>query len=85
MSERVFVAAEDVAGAHIFSLKHPRTGVSAQFARTNSRVLEIQRFCSPPTQPQSWLVTGGKDRVLQDGTLFMATPVDPLFILLPQV
>ena len=85
MAERVFVAAEDVANAQIFALKHPRTGVTAQFARTASRLLEVHRFAEPSTEPRSWLLAGGQDRVLQDGGLFLATPVDPLFVLLPQL
>lgn len=84
MAERVFVSAEDLEGAQFFALNHPRTNTRVQFARTASKILEIQRF-SEATEPRSWLIIGGQDRVLQDGSLFLATPVDPLFILLPQV
>eukprot|EP00966_Prymnesium_polylepis_P278821 6440987-Prymnesium_polylepis.1 len=84
-AERVFLAADDLADASIFALKHPRTGSKLQFARTPGRLLEIQRFAEAATEPRSWLLVGGQDRVLQDGSLFLATPMDPLFMLLPQL
>ena len=85
LKSRVFLSADPLAGARVFPLAHPRTGLKVQFVRTAERLLEVQRF-TETVSPRSWLLTGGgQDRVQQDGTLFLATPVDPLFLILPHL
>lgn len=82
-TERVFLAADDVSTAKVFALTHPRHGARVQFMRTAEQLLEVQRFAD--AEPRSWLIAaeGGGDRVQQDGSFFLATPVDPLFFILP--
>lgn len=61
----------------LLSLPHPRHGVAARFAAVDGRVFELQRL---HRRPSSWLVGGA---VEHDGSLYVATPVDPLFLALP--
>jgi len=83
---RIFLSASDLsAGATIVRLPHPRTGTPFAVALAGSqKLLEVQKFQEPPADhPRSWLLAGATERVQQDGTLFVATPLDPLFLLLP--
>lgn len=83
---RIFLAADPLAGARTVRLQHPRTGVKVMFMRTAERLLEVQSFSEESSEPRSWLLTGGgQGRVQQDGTLFLSTPVDPLFLILPHL
>ena len=63
-----------------FAAHHPRTGELLQFAVAGEQVLEIQVFSS--AEPGSWM---WEDFVLQDNRLYVATPIDPLFLLLPRL
>ena len=83
---RLFLSAADLAaGCKIFRLPHPRTQQAFSIALVGgTQLVEIQKFQEPPAEnPRSWLITGGLERVQQDGTLFVCTPMDPLFLLLP--
>eukprot|EP00050_Salpingoeca_kvevrii_P008549 m.303552 g.303552 ORF g.303552 m.303552 type:complete len:294 (+) comp15985_c0_seq1:3-884(+) len=62
------------------SLPHPRTGEAARFmlAQDPPQLFEVQRF--EDTVPRSFLIG---NTVQQDGALFVVTPVDPVFLLLP--
>jgi len=85
---RVFLSAADLSeGCRIAKLSHPRTAqpFSAALTSGGARLLEVQKFQEPPADnPRSWLLAGsGLERVNQDGSLFVATPLDPLFLLLP--
>ena len=85
MSVRVFVAScPDLTDARIFALTHPRTGDAVQFVRAGDALLEVQRF-HDATTPRSWLLGGRMEMVLEDGGLLVATPFDPLFLLLPHL
>ena len=66
-----------------FTLAHPRTGAPMLCARSGDRLLQVQ--CMSSADPASWLITGAEDRVEQDGRLFVCTPIDPVFLLLPQL
>ena len=81
---RVAVAGADLSTSQIFPLTHPRTGAAVQFARAGDALLEVQRFNDTST-PRSWLLGGQMEMVLQDGSLLVATPFDPLFVLVPQL
>ena len=84
---RIFVAPCDLAASKIVRLNHPRTKtpMSVAIAAENTRLLEIQRFSeSEKGELRSWLLAGA-ERVQQDGSLFVATPLDPLFLLLPRL
>lgn len=82
---RVFVAARDVAGARIVALAHPRLPEHPlQVMRTADALLEVQRLANDEKEPRSWLMAGA-ERVQQDGTLFLATPIHPVLLLLPRL
>eukprot|EP01116_Phalansterium_solitarium_P017980 TRINITY_DN4589_c0_g1_i1.p1 TRINITY_DN4589_c0_g1~~TRINITY_DN4589_c0_g1_i1.p1 ORF type:complete len:305 (+),score=68.22 TRINITY_DN4589_c0_g1_i1:50-964(+) len=59
------------------SLPHPKRGCQARYALTKGRILEIQRLIE---EPASWFVG---DSVQSDGSLYLATPVDPMFLMIP--
>ncbi|TPX51623.1 hypothetical protein SeMB42_g00132 [Synchytrium endobioticum] len=63
-------------------LPHPRTGAATAFGLDESGdrvdLLELQRVDSANTR--SWLCGNS---VIQDGSFFMASPFDPLFLILP--
>ena len=86
--QRVFLSAADLSAAKIGKIRHPRTLAPLSVAlckasEDNAMLLEIQRFSEPAaSEPRSWLIAGGMERVQQDGALFLATPIDPLFLLL---
>lgn len=81
---RVILSSADVSNSQIFPLTHPRTGGAAQFVRTADTLLEVQRFADSST-PRSWLLGGQLELVQQDGGMLLATPIDPLFVLIPQL
>ena len=87
-AHRVFLSARDLSsGCKIMRLPHPRTAHPFAVALAdNSFLLEVQKFQEPVADvPRSWLLAGTvpAERVQQDGSLFVATPLDPLFLLLP--
>ncbi|CAI7856513.1 unnamed protein product [Closterium sp. NIES-54] len=73
-------AMEERAGGgrqHVLHLAHQKTGAAACYMQQGGAVLEVAWFKDALS---SWLL---KDSVLQDGSLFMATPIDAAFLLLP--
>ena len=88
MSEarRLFLSASDLSqGCRIARIAHPRTAQPFAVALAGGQhLLEVQKCQESPVEnPRSWLLTGGIERVQQEGALFIATPLDPLFLLLP--
>ena len=86
---RLFISAADLSNAKIGRLKHPRTAAPMQVALAGEgtatpALLEINKFSESEGEPRSWLIAGA-ERVQQDGSLFVATKVDPLFLLLPRL
>jgi len=61
----------------IFFLAHPKTGEKSRFMKNNGEILEIQKFYN---EPSSWFVD---ETIQQDGSLYVATPIDPLFLFVP--
>jgi ribonuclease H2 subunit B len=62
------------------SLPHPRHGTAVRFARTGHALLEIQAHAeNAQVQPASWLIDNA---VVKDGIIYVATPIDPLYMLL---
>eukprot|EP01010_Urceolus_cornutus_P000677 NODE_1193_length_1047_cov_266.195391_g915_i0.p1 GENE.NODE_1193_length_1047_cov_266.195391_g915_i0~~NODE_1193_length_1047_cov_266.195391_g915_i0.p1 ORF type:complete len:314 (+),score=84.46 NODE_1193_length_1047_cov_266.195391_g915_i0:90-1031(+) len=64
-------------GMQILTLAHPKSKVEMKFALLGGRLLEIQKRKAPFA---AWLIN---NTVAEDGSLFVATAVDPLFFLLP--
>ena len=64
-----------------FKARHPRTCATLTFGTSGTTLLELNVFKS--TQPSSILLLHTAQAVLQDGRIFLATPIDPLFFLLP--
>ncbi|XP_070537824.1 ribonuclease H2 subunit B-like [Ptychodera flava] len=60
-------------------LRHPKTdhGAMFMFTNDNTSVLEVLRF---EDDYRSWFVG---ETVQEDGSLYMTTPIDPLFLVLP--
>ncbi|KAL5537672.1 hypothetical protein UlMin_043997 [Ulmus minor] len=61
----------------LLSLRHPKSGNSTCYILNNELLQELHWFKQPYT---SWFLG---DYVAEDGRLYTATPVDPVFILLP--
>lgn len=82
MPTRVFLSS---AGApkRIFPYTHPRTQQTIMLARSQTALLEINRHAPQRAAKASWLLE--HDAVLHDGSLYLATPIDPLFLVLPQL
>jgi len=71
----------DAAGVDIITLQHPVSGKPARYMMSESepiQLMEISKFEDKVSR--SWFIG---DQVQQDGSLHLATPVDPLFIALP--
>ena len=74
-----------------FMLRHPRTDAPTLFARSADKLLQVQAVTL--TEPSSWLFDAPKggaksvhaDQVEHDGRLHVATPVDPVFLVLGQL
>lgn len=64
-------------GGQLLSLRHPKSGNSTCFLLIDGSLQEIHWF---KQSYGSWFVG---DYVCEDGRLYTATPVDPVFILLP--
>ncbi|KAI4364995.1 hypothetical protein MLD38_021022 [Melastoma candidum] len=82
VEKRILVAPEGIAGEHgiidqFMSLRHPKSGQSACYLFSHGNLLELHRFKS---RFGSWFLG---NYVSKDGCLYMATPVDPVFVLLP--
>jgi len=60
----------------IISLPHPKRNTFAKFIVFNDKLLEIQRMIEDPS---SWFID---NTVQQDGSLYIASPIDPLFLLI---
>ncbi|XP_038050978.1 ribonuclease H2 subunit B-like [Patiria miniata] len=86
-SQWVFVAPKNVVSdsnseeqdVAFVKLKHPKTEKSAMFmfSSDGSTVLELLSF---KEKHRSWFID---ESVQEDGSLMMATPIDPLFLILP--
>ncbi|XP_027154401.1 ribonuclease H2 subunit B isoform X1 [Coffea eugenioides] len=62
---------------NVLSLRHPKTGNKACYLYFDEELLELHWF---KQSYGSWFLG---DYVCEDGRLYTATPVDPVFILLP--
>ncbi len=82
MPTRVFLSS---AGApkRIFPSNHPRTHQRIMLARSPTAMLELNLLAPQSAPRASWLLE--HDAVLHDGSLYLATPIDPLFLVLPQL
>lgn len=60
----------------IIKLSHPRRKIEVPYIIQDNQICEINRAIE---RPSSWFVD---DTVDDDGSLYIATPIDPLFILL---
>ncbi|XP_062521331.1 ribonuclease H2 subunit B-like [Corticium candelabrum] len=65
--------------ATFVTLRHPKKGSGARFLLTNGgrRIQEVLKYDDPP---KSWLINNS---VQKDGSLHLATPIDPVFLILP--
>ncbi|CAH3120028.1 unnamed protein product [Pocillopora meandrina] len=87
VTQWVFIAPEDVVCGQerdelepvFIKIPHPRTGMEQQFLLSHSgeKIFEVLKFTE---EPRSWFI---EDSVQKDGSLFVITPVDPLFLVLP--
>ncbi|KAI4337441.1 hypothetical protein L6164_015858 [Bauhinia variegata] len=78
---RVLIAADPGTSGddlgHVLSLRHPKSGNATCYLFVNGILQELQWF---KKSYGSWFLG---DYVCEDGRLYFATPVDPVFILLP--
>ncbi|XP_073007924.1 uncharacterized protein [Typha latifolia] len=61
----------------IISLCHPKSGEATSYVLTDGQLHELNWFKQPYG---SWFLG---DYVCEDGSLYISTPIDPIFILLP--
>lgn len=61
----------------LLSLRHPKSGVRTSYLLCNGFLQELHWFKQPYG---SWFLG---DYVSEDGSLYTATPIDPVFIMLP--
>ncbi|GAB2222928.1 hypothetical protein Drorol1_Dr00017060 [Drosera rotundifolia] len=61
----------------LLSLQHPKSGISTTYLFVDGALQELNWFKQPYG---SWFLG---DYVCEDGGLYLSTPIDPLFILLP--
>lgn len=61
----------------LLELKHPATGQTSLYGVNNDEWFEVQRGTE---KQSSWFVD---QRVLSSGDLYLLTPVDPLYLLIP--
>ncbi|KAF9974901.1 Ribonuclease H2 subunit B [Actinomortierella ambigua] len=59
-------------------LPNPRSGYPARYAIQNGQLLEVQKV--DPEGVRSWFI---HDTVQSDGSLFLMTPIDPIFMFIP--
>ncbi|KAI5788410.1 ribonuclease H2, subunit B [Geopyxis carbonaria] len=81
----------------VISLPHPRTAVPTRYLLHPTRGLhEFNKLQSSATYPRSWLLSApetedtvngwiGNGQVIQDGSLYLTAPIDPLLMLLPHL
>lgn len=85
----------------VISLPHPRTSAPTRFLlHPDTGLHEITKITPTATAPRSWLLAGtpsdtkdektppdwvGDGQIIQDASLYVSTPVDPLFVLLPRL
>lgn len=75
---RVLIAPESQdSNGEFLSLRHPKSGNKTCYLLSNGSLQEIHWFKQPFG---SWFLG---DYVCEDGSLYTATPIDPVFILLP--
>lgn len=79
---RLFLSAADLTDATLTRVQHPRTAQTISIARAGDTLLEINKWSGG--DKASWLLAGA-ERVMSEGVLFVATPIDPLFLLLPHL
>ncbi|GKD67217.1 ribonuclease H2 subunit B [Tanacetum coccineum] len=70
-------SASDPAGGRFLQLRHPKTGDATCYLLINDGLQEVNWF---KQSYSSWFIG---DYISQDGSLYAATQVDPVFILLP--
>ena len=72
-------------GIEFLNLPHPKTGVLTRYAisrQGRNELYEVQK-CKPRTG--SWLLGAPDDRVIEDGSVFIITPIDATFLVLPSL
>lgn len=78
---RVLIAPDSGCGGNkpgeLLTLRHPKSENGTCFLFNNEMLQELQWF---KQSYGSWFLG---DYISEDGSLYMATPVDPVFILLP--
>jgi len=82
--QRLIIAAGEI-GADLcfFPAKHPRTAAPIMLGRRGAELVEVHSHrVGDGRNPSSWLLCG-LEQCVQEGSLFLATPVDPLLLLLP--
>jgi len=80
--EKIFLWLGSLEGALITTLPLPKSdaGTAAKYVVTaDKEVMELQRI---KVSPSSWFID---QSVKEDGSLYVTTPIDPLFLLIPRL
>ncbi|BFZ65220.1 Ribonuclease H2 subunit B [Saitoella coloradoensis] len=83
---RILIHPDTQDSLRIITLPHPRTSLSTRYllsGPTPPSLHELTKFSDPSTSTsRSWFIG---TTVQQNGTLYIATPIDPIFLLLPHL
>jgi len=68
----------------IVSLPHPKFTIEAKYILLDGKILEIQQVSHPEPQfsPRAWFIGESVD---SNGSFYMCTPIDPIFLTLPHL
>ncbi|KAJ2897919.1 ribonuclease h2 subunit b [Zalerion maritima] len=86
---KVFILPETTSpSCRIISLEHPRYGKPTRYLMCpETGIYEFTRITSPKSYPRSWLLEpesrNGSVSISKNPDLYVATRIDPLFLLLP--
>lgn len=71
--------------ARIANLPHPRNGSPSRYlVCPETGLYEFTKVATPKTAPRSWLIEGSdSSQTISESDLFVATSIDPLFLLIP--
>ncbi|TQS33040.1 hypothetical protein Golomagni_06630 [Golovinomyces magnicellulatus] len=95
-SQKLFILpSKATAESRIVTLPHPRTTKPSRYLICpETGIYELTKIAAPKTTPRSWLVekpakddtsTPASANVVPSGDIFVATALDPLFLILPSL
>ncbi|CEJ91719.1 hypothetical protein VHEMI07412 [[Torrubiella] hemipterigena] len=71
--------------SRIANLPHPRNGSPSRYlVCPDTGIYEFTKVATPKTAPRSWLIEGNvSSQTISEPEMFVATAIDPLFLIIP--